>query len=88
MEPISGTEEEMRNEPETLRATPAEPESIEALRQAIRAEIAAQTEAEESDPERLMALTRRLSLTALRSGRPIGSPPPPEPCLDSEAAAA
>ena len=66
MEPISDAEEEFRNEPD---ASPAAPESLEALRQAIRREVAAQTEAEEPDPERLMALTRRLSLATLRLGR-------------------
>jgi hypothetical protein len=68
MEPISGIVEEAQNEPDASPATPAEPNSIEALRQAIRAEIAAQTEAEEPDPECLMALTRRLSLATLREG--------------------
>jgi hypothetical protein len=69
MEPIVGMAEEAQNEPDAYPATRAEPKSIEALRQAIRAEIAAQTEAEEPDPERLMALTRRLSSATLRSGR-------------------
>jgi hypothetical protein len=75
MAPIPDTEETMRNEPDAPRATPAEPEPIEALRRAIRAEIAAQMEAEEPDPERLMALTRRFSLVALRSGGPAGDMP-------------
>jgi hypothetical protein len=69
MEPLSGAEEVVRNEPDASPATPAEPESLEALRQAIRAEVAAQTRAEEPDPERAMALIRRLSLEALRLGR-------------------
>jgi hypothetical protein len=71
MEPISDAEDEMPNEPGASPAMPAEPDSLEALRQAIRAEVAAQTEAEEPDPERIMALTRRLSLATLRLGRTI-----------------
>jgi hypothetical protein len=74
MEPISGAEEKMRNEPDNSRAAPARSETIETLRQAIRAEIAAQTEADEPDPEHLMALTRRLSLVTLAaSSRPLRS---------------
>jgi hypothetical protein len=70
MGPILGVEDELRNEPDSSRVMLAVSESIEAPRRAIRAEIAAQREAEEPDPERLMALTRRLSLVTLRSGRP------------------
>jgi hypothetical protein len=70
MQRISSVREEVRNEPEASPATPPAPESLEALRQALRAEVAAQTEAEEPDPERAMALIRRLSLEALRRGRP------------------
>jgi hypothetical protein len=74
MGPIAGVEEKVQNKPEISPATPVEPASIEALRQAIRAEIAVQSEAEEPDPERLMALTRRLSLATLTaSSRPLRS---------------
>jgi hypothetical protein len=70
MAPISGAEEGMRSEPEPSPATPVKPESLEALRRAIRAEVTAQTEAEEPDPERAMALIRHLSLETQRLGRP------------------
>lgn len=85
MEPSSGIEKEMRNEPGTSPATPADSEPLETLRQAIRAEVAAQTigllgpisrrdgsaadRAEESDPECLMSLARHLGLDTLRLGR-------------------
>ena len=53
---------ELRQEPEVTPPGEVEPGSRAALVAAIRAEIEAQTAAEEPDTERLAALTRRLCL--------------------------
>ncbi len=53
---------ELRHEPEVTPPGEVEPGSRAALVEAIRAELEAQTAAEEPDTERLAALTRRLCL--------------------------
>jgi hypothetical protein len=69
--------ETVRNEPDDAASPPSsgEPEPLNILRQAIRAEIAAQAEAAEPDPECLAALLRQLWLERVGLGHDAANDP-------------